>query len=401
MGATWDDGGIERLERVLAGHVERGGVPGLAWLVARHGDVRSGVAGMLTADDPGAVPVPRDGIFRISSVSKPVTAVAALVLVEECRLRLDDPIDDLLPELADRRVMARPDGPLDETVPAARPITVRDVLTFRMGLGMDFSAPFPQPTLAAMSALGLGDGPPAPAGPPEPDEWIRRLGTLPLAHQPGSRWLYDTSAEVLGVLVARAAGQPFDRFLAERVLGPLGMVDTGFSVPPPDLPRFAGCYGAVGDDGRHAVYDAPDGQWSRPPAFPGGASGLVSTVDDLLAFGSMLLAGGTHLGERNLSRPTVAAMTTNQLTPEQLATAAPSPDGAQGWGLGVGVHVRRVGPAHAVGAYGWDGGLGSSWANDPSEDLVGILLTNQMWTSPAPPAVCRDFWTCIYAALAD
>jgi CubicO group peptidase (beta-lactamase class C family) len=374
VSAAWDEGGVERLRRVLDGHVERGGVPGLAWLVARHGEVRTGVAGTLTADDPAATPVPRDGIFRIASISKPITAVAALILLEECRLRL---------------------------VAAERPVTVRDVLTFRMGLGMDFSAPFPQPTLDAMSALGLGDGPPAPAGPPAPDEWMRRLGTLPLSHQPGSRWLYDTSAEVLGVLVARAAEQPFERFLAERVFGPLGMVDTAFSVAPADLGRFAGCYGTVGDDGGHAVYDAPDGQWSRPPAFPSGAGGLVSTVDDLLAFGAMLLTGGTHLGERILTRPTIEAMTTNQLTPEQLATAAPSPDAALGWGLGVGVQVRRVGPTRPVGAYGWDGGLGSSWANDPSEGLVGILLTNQMWTSPSAPAVCRDFWTCTYAAFAD
>ena len=176
-------------------------------------------------------------------MTKPVTAVAALLLVEECRLRLDDPVDDLLPELADRRVLADPAGPLTETVPAVRPITLRDVLTFRLGLGMDFAASHPQPILAAMAELGVGAGPPAPGHLPPPDEWIARLGTLPLAHQPGERWLYHTGAEVLGVLVSRAAGQPLEAFMQERIFDPLGMRDTGFSVPPAALDRFGACYG--------------------------------------------------------------------------------------------------------------------------------------------------------------
>jgi CubicO group peptidase (beta-lactamase class C family) len=153
--------------------------------------------------------------------------------------------------------------------------------------------------------------------------------------------------------------------------------------------------------GERSVYDPPDGQWATPPAFPGGGAGLVSTVDDLAAFAGMLLAGGVHGGRRLLSRPTVEAMTTNQLTPAQLETAAPSPDGALGWGLGLGVHVRRTGTALSPGSYGWDGGLGSVWANDPTEDLVGVLLTDTMWSSPEPPAVARDFWTATYAAFAD
>src|SRR5437763_608196 len=217
---------LGRPHDVLGGHTESGGVPGLVWLVARHGEVHAGVAGRLQAG--GGDPVRQDTIFRISSMTKPVTAVAALILVEECRLRLDEPADRFLPELADRRVMVRSDGSLDDTVPAHRPITLRDMLTFRLGLGMDFTASGPQPVLAAMAELGLGVGPPAPAGPPEPDEWMRRLGTLPLQYQPGARWLYDTGAQVLGVLIARASGQPFETFLAERIFEPLGMPDTGF-----------------------------------------------------------------------------------------------------------------------------------------------------------------------------
>jgi CubicO group peptidase (beta-lactamase class C family) len=399
VGSAWDAGGLDRLDRVMAGHVASGAVPGMAWLVARRGEVHVGTAGVLTEGRPD--PVQRDSIFRISSMTKPITAVAALVLLEECRLRLDDPVDDLLPELADLRVLADPAGPLDATVPADRPITVRDVLTFRLGTGMDFSAPWPQPVLEELDRLGLVQGPPAPATPPGPDEWVRRFATVPLAHQPGTRWLYHVGAMVLGVLVARAAGQPLERFVAERVLEPLEMRDTGFSVPAADLARFGTCHGAVGDDGVRAVYDPPDGQWSRPPAFPDGGAGLVSTVDDLLAFAELLLRGGTRRGVRVLAPSSVAAMVTNQLTPEQLAAAAPTPDGAQGWGLGVGVNVRTTGPAFAAGAYGWGGGLGSVWTNDPAEDLAAILLTNQMWTSPEAPGAPTDFLTCAYAAIGD
>lgn len=390
--------GLARLDAVMTGYAQRGDVPGLAWLVARRGDVHTGAAG---TDGPGGAMVGPDTIFRISSTTKPITAVAALVLVEEGDLRLDDPVDELLPEMADRRVLARPDGPVDDTVPARRPITLRDLLTFRLGLGSDFTDVGPRPIMEAMSALGLGEGPPAPAGPPPPDEWIRRLGTVPLMYQPGERWLYHTSADVLGVLIARAARQTFDAFLAERVLGPLGMVDTGFAVPTHRRDRFGACFGVDPATGERTVYDPAEGQWASPPAFPGGGAGLVSTLADLHAFGEAMLAGGVRQGERLLSRTTVAEMTTNQLTPEQVATTSPDPDGRIGWGFGVGIALRRTGPARPPGTYGWDGGLGSSWANDPSEDLTGVLLTNQMWTSLQPPPVFRDFWSSVYAALAD
>lgn len=398
MATAMTEDGLARLDAVMTAHAERGDLPGLTWLVSRQGEVHTGAAG---SDGPGGAPVGLDTIFRISSATKPITAVAALILVEECRLRLDDPVDDLLPELADRRVVARPGGPIDDTVPARRPITLRDLLTFRLGLGSDFNDPGARPVMAAMSALGVGEGPPAPAGPPPPDEWLRRLGTVPLMYQPGERWLYHTGADVLGVLIARASGQPLGEFLAERLFGPLGMVDTGFWVPEDRLDRFGACFVPDPATGGWTVYDPADGQWSRPPAFPGGGAGLVSTLPDLHAFGEALLAGGTRRGERVLSRATVAAMTTNQLTPEQVAATSSSPETTVGWGLGVGVQLHRRGPARSPGTYGWDGGLGASWANDPSEDLIGVLLTNQTWTSPVPPGAFRDFWTCVYAALGD
>jgi CubicO group peptidase (beta-lactamase class C family) len=387
-----------RLADVLGAHVESDGVGGLAWLAARDGDVVAGAAGVLTRGEPA--PVRRDSLFRISSTTKPILAAGALALVEECRLRLDDPVDDVLPELADRRVLVDPRGPLDgETVPAERPITVRDLLTFRLGLGMDFTATWPQPLLEAMADLELGAGPPAPQGPPEPDEWMRRLGTLPLLYQPGERWLYHTGADVLGVLIARVAGEPLDAFLRERVFARLGMADTGFSTSAVD--RLGTCYAQNPETGERFVYDPPGGQWASPPAFPSGGAGLLSTVDDLAAFGAMLLAGGQAPdGSRLLSRATVSAMTADQVGDG--GGSGPSPDGTIGWGLGVGVVTRRPGTTHGVGSFGWEGGMGSTWAVDPGEGVVGVLLTTDAFTAPfPPPAVVSDFWTCVYAALAD
>src|SRR5437763_1887696 len=395
----FDRARLERLGGMMAGHVERGSTGGVAWLAARGDDVEVGAAGVLTRGEPE--PIRGGSLFRIASMTKPVAAVGALILVEEGRLRLDDPVDGLLPELADRRVLVDGRGPIDgDTVPARRSITVRDVLTFRLGLGLDFEAGWPQPLFEAMSALGMGGGAPQPQVAPEPDEWTRRLATLPLLYQPGERWLYDTGADVLGVLIARAAGRPLDVFLRERVFDPLGMVDTGFATPQPE--RLGTCYGLNGETGERFVYDPPGGQWSKPPAFPSGGGGLVSTLDDVHAFVRMLLADGRLPdGSRLLSGASVAAMTTDHLGVDRGAPG-PSPDGSQGWGFGVGVQVRRTGLASPPGSYGWAGGLGTSWANDPGGHLVGVVLTTDMFTSAfPPPAVIQDFWTGVYAALDD
>jgi CubicO group peptidase (beta-lactamase class C family) len=395
----FDRARLERLGDVIAGHVERDTVGGVAWLAARDGAVEVGVAGTLSRGEPE--PVRRDTIFRIASMTKPIVAVAALVLIEECRLRLEDAVDELLPELANRRVLVDPRGPVDgDTVPALRPITVRDVLTFQLGLGMDFEAPWPQPLLEAMGELAMGAGAPEPQVPPDPDEWMRRLSTLPLLYQPGARWLYNTGSDVLGVLIARASGQPLDVFLRERVLEPLGMVDTGFATT--HLDRLGTCYTIDYQTGDRVVYDPPDGQWAKPPAFPAGGGGLVSTLDDVHAFGAMLLSGGRlRDGSRLLSAASVEAMTIDQIGVDRGASGV-APDGSQGWGFGVGVQVRRTGLARSVGSYGWDGGLGTSWANDPRERLVGVVLTTDMFTAAyPPPAVIRDFWTCVYAAMDD
>ncbi len=392
---------LGRLRDVMAGYVERGEVPGLVALVSRRGETHVEALGTMAVG--GSEPMQRDTIVRISSMTKPIVAAAAMILVEECKLRLDEPVARLLPELADRQVLKRIDGPLDDTVPAARPITVRDLLTFRMGFGLVVELPDTYPIQRAARER-LNQGPPNPSAMPAPDEWMRRLGTLPLMHQPGERWMYGTGSNVLGVLIARAAGQPLEAFLRERLFEPLGMSDTGFSVPAPDLKRLATSYTVNPTTGALNLFDAPEGgQWSRPPAFPSGAAGLVSTADDYLAFGQMLLNKGKHGGTRLLSRPSVEAMTTDQLTPEQKAVSGLVPgyfDG-HGWGFGVSIVTRRDDVATAPGCFGWFGGLGTSWYSDPTEEMVTILLTQRAWTSPRPPDICRDFWTLAYQAIDD
>ena len=386
----------------MAGHVERGDVPGLAILVSRRGEVHVNAIGVKARGSRD--PIRRDTIFRIASMTKPIAAAAAMILVEECRLRLDEPVDRLLPELADRKVLRRLDGPLDDTVPAGRPISLRDLLTLRMGFGYIMEASTPYPILAAANERQLLLGANRPQLLPAPDEWIRRFAALPLMHQPGEQWMYDVGLDVLGVLIARAAGQPLETFLRERLFEPLGMKDTGFSVPATAIDRLATSYWTDPGTGSVAVFDeAAGGHWSRPPAFPAAASGLVSTVDDYLAFGQMLLNKGRHGRERILARPSVETMTTDQLTPGQKAVSGLVGgyfDG-HGWGLGLSMVTRRDDGAGSVGQFGWDGGLGTSWRSDPQEDLVGILMTQRAWTAPKPPDVCLDFWTGTYQAIDD
>ncbi len=391
---------LSRMHEVMAGYVERGDVPGLVTLVSRRGEVHVDVIGTQAIGE--SPPMRRDTIFRISSMTKPIIAVATMILVEECKLRLDEPVERWLPELAERRVLKRLDGPLDETAPAKRPITVRDLLTFRMGFGQMMAPPDAYPILSAANEQRIGMGPPSPSSMPAPDEWMRRLGTLPLMHQPGETWMYNTGSDVLGVLLARASGQPLETFLRQRLFEPLGMKDTGFSVPAASLDRLATSYWPDPTSGKLTVYDEAMGsQWSRPPAFPSGAGGLVSTIDDYLAFGQMMLSQGKHGNERILSRLSVELMTTDQLTPEQKAASSLISgflDGL-GWGFGVSVVTKRDDIAAVPGRYGWDGGLGTSWYSDPREDMVIILMTQCAWTSPSPPNVY--FWTLAYQAIDD
>jgi CubicO group peptidase (beta-lactamase class C family) len=389
---------LDRLRKSMTGYVERGEVPGIVTLVSRHGEVHVDAVGNQLLDGPDLML--RDTICRIASMSKPITAVATMILAEECKLRLDDAVEKWLPELADRKVLKRIDAPLDETVPAQRPITVRDLLTFTMGFGL-LLTPTEYPILKAANEQQIGMAPASkPQEMPDPDEWIRRLGTLPLMCQPGERWLYGTGFQVLSVLIARVCGQPLETFLCERIFEPLGMKDTGFSVPAGKLNRLASCYVPNPTTGTLALFDGvQESQWGRPPTFPSGASGLVSTLDDYLAFGQMMLNQGRHGSERILSRLSVEAMTTDQLTPEQKAVSSLLPGffDTYGWGFGVSMVTRRDDIASVPGRYGWDGSLGTSWFCDPKEDLIGIVLTQRVMALD----VSRDFWTLAYQAIDD
>jgi CubicO group peptidase (beta-lactamase class C family) len=393
---------LGHMHDVMAGYVKRGEVPGIVTLLSRHGEVHVDAIGTKTLG--GGDPIQRDTIFRISSMTKPITAAATMILVEECKVRLDEPVDRLLPELADRKVLKRIDGPLDDTVPAKRSITVRDLLTFTMGFGVVMAPPGTYPIQKAMAELLLGQGPPQPSTPPAPDEWIRRLGTLPLMHQPGEKWMYNTGSDVLGVLIARVSGQPLETFFRERIFKPLGMRDTGFSVPAAKLPRLSPSYSTDPETGALELYDdAVGSQWCRPPAFPSAAAGLVSTIDDYLAFGQMMLNKGKLGSERILSRPSVETMTTDQLTPQQKTVSGLVPGyfDTHGWGFGLSIVTKRDGVAGSVGKFGWDGGLGTSWYSDPKEDMITILMTTRVWDSASPPSVCLDFWTSAYQAVDD
>jgi CubicO group peptidase (beta-lactamase class C family) len=281
---------------------------------------------------------------------------------------------------------------------------MRDLLTFRMGLGMIWGAPDVYPIQKAVSELQIvGFGPPKQSTPHSPDEWIRRLATMPLMHQPGDNWMYNTGSNVLGVLIERASGQPLETFLRERIFEPLGMKDTGFSVPAAKLDRLATSYWVNTDTGALELHDGVhDSQWNRAPAFPDAGAGLVSTIDDYLAFGQMMLNRGKHGSQRILSRPSVETMTTDHLTLEQKAVSGffPGQWDNRGWGFGVSMVTRRDDIAAVPGRFGWDGGYGTSWSSDPKEDMVAILMT-QRAAFPLLSGIYLDSWTSAYQAIDD
>jgi CubicO group peptidase (beta-lactamase class C family) len=389
---------LEALHGLLRGHVESGRMPGLAALVARDDDVDVFLAG--TPTFRSAAPLRRDAIFRIASLTKPITAVAAMILVEQGRLRLDDPVDPWLPELASRPVLRSIDAELDDTVAAARAITVRDVLTYRMGFGSVMAAPDTYPIQRAIRELRIGgDGPPRPKEAPPRDEWLRRLGSLPWMAQPGERWMYHVSGDVLGALVARVAGGSLGEFMRERIFEPLGMKDTAFSVPPGQRDRLAGLYcSGPGPDKATPFEDERASQWFEPAAESGGG-GLVGTLDDYFTFSRMMMDGGRLGRARILSRASVSLMTTDHLLPAQRAGSEMFFGAHSSWGLGVAVDIARQEIYHSPGRFGWTGGTGTTAYVDPVERLVGILFTQRMMESPDPPKVFTDFWQGAYAAL--
>jgi CubicO group peptidase (beta-lactamase class C family) len=373
------------LSDVLAPHLSNGTLVGAVGLVARGTEIEIATVG--SVDTAASAPIRRNSLFRIASLTKPITAAATMVLIDDGRLEPASAIAEWLPELAHPRVVCTPASPVNETVSARRAITVEDLLTFRSGYG--FPSDFSYPAVGLLFSE-LQQGPPQPQKVATADEWMARLGAIPLLAQPGDAWLYNTSADILGVLIARVTGRPFGEFLAERIFEPLGMTDTAFFVPAGKLDRFTAAYRPAAD-GLELV-DEPSGQWSSAPAFESGAGGLVSSVDDLLAFARMILADG-RVGERELlSAVSVRRMTTNHVTPAQRANATLFLEG-QGWGFGGSVDVETIDIWNVPGRYGWVGGSGTAWHATPSSGLTTILLTQTEMTGPTTPQYMHDLWT--------
>lgn len=385
---------LKALQATMDAHVAEGFLPGATWLIHHKGETHMGTAG--TFELGGGRPMARDTIFRVASITKPVTAALAMMLVEEGKLSLDGPVDALLPELANRQVLKRIDGPLDETVPAAGPITLRHLLTMTFGLGAIMLFPEEYPIQLAMRETGLAPGFALPQM--SSDAYMEKLGALPLAAQPGETFLYNNGLDVAGILIERATGKRLGAVMAERLFEPLGMKDTGFFVPEEKRDRLPPQYGPdFANGGGLKVFGPQEGiDFTAPPQLDSGAGGLVSTVDDYLAFCRMMLNGGELGGKRYLKTETVAEMTRDQLTPEQKRGPHAEPfmaGGGAGWGLGMSVAVKRTKPWLVPGRFGWDGGYGTSAHTDPANGLIGIFFSQRMMDSPEPPRTYLDFWT--------
>lgn len=389
---------LARLTEGMQRYVNGPLISGVVTLVHRRGeDIHADVLGM--QDVEGGVAMRRDTIFRIYSMSKPITSVAVLILLEEGKLRLTDPVGMWLPELAEPQVMKDAAGPIGETEPARFPITVRDLLTHTSGVAYSFTAP---PTLReAITEAGL-----LGSNSEEiiPDLFMAQLGALPLLYQPGTRWNYSLSTDVLGVLVERVSGQPFAEFLEERVFEPLGMGDTAFWVPAEKLDRFAVNYSIDPKTGERAVFDRPEtSTYAKPPSFASGGGGLVSTADDYMRFARMILNEGELDGVRILSRKTVELMTQNSLSDEERPVDDPLASWVlrgKGFGLGVSV-VENVGATKApgsVGRNGWGGAAGTLYFVDFEEDLAAVLMIQLLYSSVP---IGQDFQTLVYQAIDD
>jgi CubicO group peptidase (beta-lactamase class C family) len=379
---------LEALRAVSANAVGQGHIPGVATLVWRRGAiVHEDAAGL--RDVESALPVERSTIFAIASMSKPLTVVLALTLVEEGKLRLGDAITRWAPEFDSMRVLRRVDGPLDETEPAPRAITIEDLMTHRSGLAYGFATPGP---LGRELRARFGTGISSDLG---PDAWLAKLASLPLAHAPGECFCYGHSTDVLGFVVARAAGTTLRDALHERVLDPLGMSDTDFWVPPAKRKRFAQIYRSPSV---HDFTRAPIPQFvaDAPPAYTSGGQGLVSTADDYLTFARLLLGGGAVGRVRVLKPDTVKLMLTDRLSAAQRSTHFMGRPFFRGKGFGLGVSVvddpeQVEGPA-GRGSFSWPGGFGGWWQADPENDLVLLWLQQCVPESPPGGAQADPYW---------
>jgi CubicO group peptidase (beta-lactamase class C family) len=366
---------LKRLTDAMDGFANGGHYAGVQTQIWLRGNlVHESCHGMM--DVEAAKPMQRDAIFRLASMTKPIVSAAVLQAIEEGKLRLFDPVANWLPELAEMQVMKEPNGPVNETEPLARPITVLDLLTHRSGITYDFNS-FGELQKATEPLRGGGI-----IADMTPDEWMATLGETPLISQPGKTWHYSFATDVLGVLISRIDGTSLFGALSARILGPLGMKDTSFHVGSDKRDRFT--VGYMRDDaGKLKVHDHPDTSWwGNAPRFEGGGGALVSTADDYARFALALLNHGELDGVRILSRKMVEAMTSDWIGESQRPPHFPVMDilGAHGFGLGVSVigpHGHDVALA-SPGKFGWPGAYTNRWFADPREDLVAIMMT-QMW----------------------
>jgi CubicO group peptidase (beta-lactamase class C family) len=375
---------LERIWQALDGLVEQGRMPGYVAAV-RIGGEQSVHAGGRLAVDAGAPPMRPDTLFRIASITKPMGGALTLSLVEDGVLGLDDPIARWLPEAASPRVLADPDGPLDRTVEAVRPVTVRHLLTLTSGWGV---TAHDSAVRREMTRRGVHPGPLPPGVTAE--EFAERLTGVPLAFQPGEGWSYDSGIDLLGVLLSRAAGKPLSDLFAERVTDPLGMTDTAFWTP--QAHRLATAY--LPGDGGLELLDPPDGVYNAPPSFEKLSGGLVSTAEDVLCFYSAMADDGAPI----LAARATALMTTDALTGPQRAQAEPFVGPGATWGLGCGIDLEAVRPWMAPGRWGWTGGSGTTAYVDPTRDTVCVLLTQRAMTGPRDESF-ETFWTAVAEAV--
>lgn len=371
--------GFESIWRVLDDQVTSGRIPGYSAAVRIGGTTEIHVGGR-RAVAPDSAPMTEDTLFRLASLTKLFGGVLALNLVQDGVIALDDPVTTWLPEFAALRVLTDPDAELDSTVGLTRQMTVWHLLTMTNGWGAVLRS---NPQQAAMIERGLYPGPFAP--PMTGDEFVATLAELPLAFQPGEGWLYDTGTDVLGVLLARAAGKPVATLVEERITGPLGLADTGFWTPHVD--RLATAYRPTGDG--LSLLDPPDGEFSRPPRFEELSSGLVATAADVLAFCCAMADGGGGV----VTPESVALMTRDALTGELRAQAAPIVPPGASWGLGTAVDVAPAAEWMAPGRWGWTGGTGTTAFVDPVRDTVAVLLTQRAMASPQ--GEFEPFWTAV------
>ena len=391
-GARITDSGKRRIQAAVQKHIDSGYAPGAAGIVSVAGDTFAFSHGFLEFGRER--PVQENSIFRITSMTKPLTALATLMLVNDGSVSLREPVGRLLPELAHPQVLRTAQSSVRDVVPAARPITVHDLLTFTLGTGLIIESGHSQLAQSVSSLAGFGM--PDPRLPLTPEQWIRNLGELPLLSQPGAAWHYGVGSNVLAVLIARASGKPFDQFMRERIFDPLQMADTGFFVPRDSISRFATAY--IQQDGTLAEFDRPDGAFSSKPAFPTGDSGLVSTVRDYQRFAEFLMTGQNRDGRSLLPKTLISEMAKDQLTGAQRSAAQPFLGPAKSWGYGVSVAIGPTPDGLRPGAYGWNGGFGTSWFNDPGNQISAILFTNRLFDSPETPQLHRDFWKAAYSS---